>query len=99
MEVQFQTTMEWGNDADDMPVSFTFNYYPGEPASNDCPGAGPGLDGVTASNEHGTEIEMTREMLIDAERACWNHIESLGDDCSICSRRAPGCGRRHSCDV
>ena len=41
MKVQFQTEMEWGNNADEVTVSFTFNYYPGEAASNNCPGAGP----------------------------------------------------------
>lgn len=94
----FQTTMEWGNDADDIPVRFTFNYYPGEPASHDCPGDDPGLDGVTAFDEHGTEIEMSHEMLLSAEQACWDYIESLGKTCKICARKAPGCARIYHCD-
>lgn len=58
-------TMEWGNNADEIDVDFTFHY------SSD-----PLVEDIHAFNEHGVEIRMTEEMEKEAEAVCLGYTET-----------------------
>jgi len=77
-KVKFNTKMEWGNNADEITVSFSFYYTPAY-SDPDYPSASSDaeIEDINACDQYGNKIELDEALLAQAKEVCWDHVECL----------------------